>query len=116
MVHAKFSHRTLETCQLKNQFFLSTTVVSVCVSSVVSESWWVGGEFSGNPSVLLHRAPAVIETCMTLHNLCIDRSVPQEIRPPKQSRSCNPLHCPHINNNNPQEGRFKFGRVVPSRS
>jgi len=50
LVHAKFSHRASETCQLKNQFFLSTTVVSVCVSSVVSESWWVGGEFSGNPS------------------------------------------------------------------
>ena len=36
---------------------------------------------------------------MTLHNLCIDRSVPQEIRPPKQSRSSNPSHRPHINNN-----------------
>jgi len=47
----------------------------------------------------LHWAPVVIETCMTLHNLCIDRSVPQEIRPPKQSRSSNPSHRPHINNN-----------------
>ena len=36
---------------------------------------------------------------MALHNLCIDRSVPQEIRPPKQSRSRNPSHRPHINNN-----------------
>jgi len=34
---------------------------------------------------------------MTLHNLCIDQSVPQEIRPPKQSR--NPSHSHHINNN-----------------
>jgi len=49
--------------------------------------------------VLLHRAPVVIEACMTLHNLCIDRSLPQEIRPPKQSRSGNPSHRPHINNN-----------------
>jgi len=31
--------------------------------------------------VPLHRAPVVIEACMALHNLCIDRSVPQEIRP-----------------------------------
>ena len=36
---------------------------------------------------------------MALHNLCIDRSVPQEIRPLKQSRSRNPSHRPHINNN-----------------
>jgi len=36
---------------------------------------------------------------MTLHNLCIDRSVPQEIRPPKQSRSSKHSHRPHINNN-----------------
>jgi len=49
-VHANFSYRVLETCQLKNQFFLSTTVVSVCVSSVVSESWWVDGDCSGNLS------------------------------------------------------------------
>jgi len=49
--------------------------------------------------VPLRRAPVVIETCMTLHNLCIDRSVPQEIRPPKQSRSRDPSHHHHINNN-----------------
>ena len=36
---------------------------------------------------------------MTLHNLCTDRSVPQEIRPPKQSHSRNPSHRPHMNNN-----------------
>ena len=49
--------------------------------------------------VPLHRAPVVIESCMTLHNLCIDQSVPQEIRPPKQSHSGNPSHRPDINNN-----------------
>ena len=43
-------HTYIRACQLKNHFFLSTTVVSISVSSVVSESWWVGGEFSGNPS------------------------------------------------------------------
>ena len=36
---------------------------------------------------------------MTLHNLCIDRSVPQEIRAPKQSLSSKTSHHPHINNN-----------------
>jgi len=30
--------------------------------------------------VPLHRVPEVIEACMISHNLCTDRSVPQEIR------------------------------------
>jgi hypothetical protein len=37
--------------------------------------------------VPLRRAPLVVETCMCLHNIMIDRQVPLEIRPPLASDS-----------------------------
>ena len=67
----KFSHRTLETCELMNQFFLFTTVVSVCIEcsfGILLGRWVILWKPLRVP---LHRAPVVIETCMTLHNLCI---------------------------------------------
>jgi len=36
---------------------------------------------------------------MCIHNVCIDRNVDQEIRPPLRSRSRGVQHRPHINNN-----------------
>ena len=52
--------------------------------------------------VPLRHAPVVVETCMCLHNILIDRNVPVEIRPPVVSRSRGasmPTARPHINNN-----------------
>jgi len=47
----------------------------------------------------LARAPVVVEACMCLHNICIDRHVDQEIRPPLTRRKRDVLQRPHINNN-----------------
>jgi len=47
----------------------------------------------------LARAPVVVEACMCLHNICIDRHVDQEIRPPLARRKRDVLQRPHINNN-----------------
>ena len=51
--------------------------------------------------VPLHRAPVVIESCMCLHNIMIDRQVGMVVTPPIQSRSRPRDHGtrPHINNN-----------------
>jgi hypothetical protein len=49
--------------------------------------------------VSLRRAPKIVETCMCLHNVMIDRCVPQEIRPPVYSKSGRVTYRPHIDNN-----------------
>lgn len=50
--------------------------------------------------VPLVKAPVVIETCMCLHNILIDRGVQMEVRPPLSSRSRGyAQRRPHINNN-----------------
>lgn len=52
--------------------------------------------------VPLRRAPLVVETCMCLHNIMIDRQVPLEIRPPIAPNSRGDFRSgarPHINNN-----------------
>ena len=48
--------------------------------------------------VSLRQAPKIVGTCMCLHNVMIDRCVPQEIRPPVYSKSGRVTYRPHIDN------------------
>ena len=47
----------------------------------------------------LSRATKVVEACMCLHNVMIDRGVAQEIRPPVYSTSGRVTVRPHIDHN-----------------
>ena len=49
--------------------------------------------------VSLRQAPKIVGTCMCLHNVMIDRGVPQEIRPPVYSKPGRVTYRPHIDNN-----------------
>jgi hypothetical protein len=49
--------------------------------------------------VSLRQAPKIVGTCMCLHNVMMDRCVPQEIRPPVYSKSGRVTYRPHIDNN-----------------